>query len=59
MQANHKIGYKTTIADIIRMVSEDFDIFLANNWGELTWTDEKLETSGHINFERTKKGSNQ
>lgn len=47
MQANHKIGYRTRIIDIIRMVWEDFNvhitpetasiIFEANNDSCLIW----------------------
>jgi hypothetical protein len=64
MQANHKIGYSTRITDIIRMVWEDFNVYItpetanlifeANNAACLIW-DESGIKSTRYNIEIAKR----
>ncbi len=65
-QADHKIGYSTTVTDIFRMVKEDFDvyvdeeiikkIFFINNLGELVWSEKEILSTGDIKLHITKEG---
>lgn len=62
-----QIGYRTSISDVMGMVKKQFgvtisqeqagDIFMANNWSELEWTDDEIKSDGRIKIYITNKPS--